>query len=145
MKKILMAAALFAFIGQPAFAKGDKKNQKDQQPCYFNTCTDHSLDEAYSARWADQAQSPAPGAKVYSAAQSGKSAYAGYRTTYYSFPGQELPNVTVRDTRKSGYVRPSAYMGDDAPSYDGAATNAYRNMNVANTVDPIPPSTGDVQ
>lgn len=144
MKKMLIAAALLAFIGQPAFAKGGNKKQQNK-PCYFNTCTDHSFDEAYSARWADQAQSPAPGAHAYSAAQSSKSSYAGYATTYYAFPGQELPNVTVRDTRQSGHVRPSPYMGDDAPSYDGAAKNEYRNMNVANTYDPIPPSNGRVK
>lgn len=144
MKKILLAAALLAFIGQPAFAKGGKKKQQDK-PCYFNTCTDHSMDEAYSARWAHEAKSPAPGARVASVSQSGKSSYAGYVTTYYAFPGQELPNVTVRDTRRSGYVRPSPYMGDDAPSYDGAAKNEYRNMNVANGYDPIPPNNGKVR
>ena len=144
MKKILLATALLAFIGQPAFAKGGKKD-KQEKPCYFNTCTDHSYDEAYSARWADQAQSPAPGSSAYSASQNGKSSYAGYATAYYAFPGQELPNFTVRETRKSGHVRPSPYMGDDSPSNDGAAKNEYRNMNVANEYDPIPPSTGDVE
>lgn len=144
MKKILLAAAFFAFVGQPAFAKGGKKAKSDK-PCYFNTCTDHSFDEAYSARWAHEAESPAPGTHAYSASQSGKSSYAGYATTYYAFPGQELPNVTVRDTRNTGYLRPSPYMGDDAPSYDGPAKNEYRNMNVANTYDPIPPSTGNVK
>ena len=140
MKHILLAAAFLAFAGTAADAKGKKDAST---PCMAATCTDHSMDAAYSERWADEAQSPSTTAD-FQVSGSTTGSFAGYAvpTTYTSFA---LPGFTVKERNmNTGLVRPSPYMGDNSPASGSAAANEYRNMNVnkADSRD-LPPTSGN--
>jgi len=158
MKKIILAAALLAFAAQPVFAKGTKK--KGSHAAAANT--DHSYDQAYSARWAHTSKRPGAPVSGRAVVQSNvrKSSYAGYTTTagpwypssqaanadqvttFQASRTVDLQGVTVRENSSDGYLRPSPYLGDESPTNDGAKKNEFRNINVANSAQPLPPSIG---
>ena len=161
MKKfILAAAALLTIAAQPALAKGKKKACGCQHAAAANT--DHSYDQAYSARWARDAKQPGAPVNTTATMQSDvrKSSYAGYTNasgpwypnaqaanadqiaTFQSDRTVNLQGITVRENSNDGYMRPSPYLGDVSPTNDGPQKNQHRNMNAANTAQPLAPSTG---
>jgi hypothetical protein len=139
MKKILVSILMIGTIAIPATAKIKAKAKNSGHiPYALNPVIDHSKDVAYSAQWADQAQSPAPDAD-FSAngntapAYTSPGVYGG--TQYYT-----LKNFTLYAAHPVSMNAP--YLGGDAPSYDGAAKNAYRNMRANNESEPLPANDG---
>lgn len=139
MKKVIVGVLMIAGIAGTANAKmkAKAKAPASKTPYALNEDIDHSKDGAYSAKWADQAQSPAPDADFSIGANIQSSAPLVNRTYYYGYP---LNNVT-----KYGYYPVSMnapYLGQDAPSYDGAARNAYRNLRANNESEALPANNG---
>ena len=128
----------------PAAAKIKAKAKKSGHiPYALNPVIDHSKDVAYSAHWADQAQSP-PRDVDFSINAINNSANSTanliprgvYGKTYY----YNLNNFTLYGSYPVSMNAP--YLGGDAPSYDGAAKNAYRNMRANNESEPLPANDG---
>lgn len=138
MKKILIGALLLGWMAAPASAQGVKKMKHHKKSKANTTYTDHSLDIAYSPEWYaalnaernDEEVSLSESRRPQSIRNRG-----AINTTY------TLRNYTVYG-HSSGRPRPSAYEGDDAPTYDGAAKNAYRNLRANNTSEPLPGNNG---
>lgn len=134
---------LLAWFASPASAGGKNtkgKKMANRAAVCTGACIDHSHDEAYSARWADEARSPEPGVhfKLTPSNNIRVSSVAG-RRNYYS-----INDFTVYGTRsyRSGLSQHSPYEGEDAPSYDGHVKNEYRNMRANNTSEPLPSNDG---
>ena len=126
-------------IAIPATAKIKAKAKKSGHiPYALNPAIDHSKDVAYSAHWADQAQSPAPDADF--SANGAASPSFVYPSAYGKTQYYTLKNFTLYASQPVSMNAP--YMGGDAPSYDGAANNAYRNMRANNESEPLPPNNG---
>ncbi len=117
---------------------GDEiKPMRSKKHCPASSCTDHSYDKAYS------------GGRPQKAAITNS---PGNIDEAYVRPSDAWKPVITR-TRDDAYSmndytfygrnsNPNPYNGDDAPSYDGAAKNAYRNMRANNDSEPLPSSTG---
>lgn len=103
--------------------------------CMAATCTDHSYDGALSTNWSGQSQSPAPSVVRVSSSPNVRT-WGGMRDRHY-----DLNNFTVRERHAASMNAP--YNGYDAPSYDGAAKNKYRNMRANNESEPLPPLDGN--
>lgn len=140
MKKVIVSILMIGGLIIPASAKikaKAKAKASGHVPYALNPNIDHSKDVAYSAQWADQAQSPAPDANFrmdVAAAEYTSPALRG-KTYYYS-----LSNYTLYGSYPVSMNAP--YMGKDAPSYDGAAKNAYRNLRANNESEPLPANNG---
>jgi hypothetical protein len=137
MKKILIAALLLGWMAVPASAQGVKK-MKQKGNCPAATCTDHSLDNAYSPEWNKALKMPSSEEVTATTPAQRKNTW----TQPVNGPYYNLKNYTVYGHAPTGISRPSAYYGDDAPTYDGAQKNAYRNMRVNNTSQPLPGNNG---
>lgn len=133
MKKMMMSLLTATLLAVPAMAQSNGT----RGVCPANSCTDHSYDEAYSARWADQAQSPRSSVVRVSSSPNVRT-WGGMRDRHYT-----LNDFTVRERYPASMNAP--YNGADAPSYDGAAKNMYRNMRANNTSEPLPPNTGNIK
>ena len=105
--------------------------------CPAATCTDHSYDEAYSAtqqydmapRRRGTVTQPVLPPDTWVRMKGSENAYSMNEYVYYG-----------RGT--TGVNRPSAYEGDNAPTYDGFEKNAYRNMRANNDSEPLPANNG---
>lgn len=108
--------------------------------CPAATCTDHSLDVAYSPEWREAV------ARETSQDIVSPRSITPRRTTYWQAPVAgpyyNMGGYTVYGRSVTGVNRPSAYEGDDAPSYDGPEKNAYRNLRANNTSEPLPANNG---
>jgi hypothetical protein len=138
MKKILVSILMIGSLAIPASAKIKSKAKKSSGhiPYALNPAIDHSKDVAYSAHWADQAQSPAPDAKF--SVGPNDAAYISPllgKTYYYN-----LKNFTYYAAYPVSMNGP--YQGKDAPSFDGVIKNKYRNMRASNESEPLPPNHG---
>lgn len=120
--------------------------QEKVKDCPAATCTDHSYDEAYSARkWhnipSEKTTAPARNPLMVDRYYGPPRIDAG--PTAPAYPGTyTLSNYTFYGHSWTGVQRPSAYEGDDAPTYDGAALNAYRNMRYLNVSERLPSNNG---
>ncbi len=129
MKKLIVsllfigAAAIPAQAASKMKAKGQRAN------------IDHSKDVALSAQWADQAVSPQRDADFTIGSGTAARPYVMGKTMYYG-----LNNFTLHGATAVNMNAP--YEGGDAPSYDGAARNAYRNMRANNESEPLAPNDG---
>ena len=130
----MLSMLLAAGFSVPALAQSNNRNSTGE--CPAQTCTDHSYDHAYSAKWAGQAQSPAPGTVVRLNSQPNIRTWGGMRDRHYN-----MEDFTVRGRYRNANMS-SPYRGEDAPSYDGPARNAYRNIRANNTSEPLPPNNG---
>ena len=139
MKKVIVSILMIGGLVIPASARMKAKAKKaGNVPYAENQAIDHSKDVAYSAQWADQAISPAQDADFrMGAEQSINPAVVVGRTYYYSYP---LSNYTLYSSQPVTMNAP--YMGQDAPSYDGAARNAYRNIRANNESEVLPSNSG---
>lgn len=138
MKKILIGALLLGWMAAPASAQGINKMKQHKKSKANTTHTDHSLDVAYSPEWyaALRAESSEDEVSINeSRRQQSIRTRPAINTSY------TLKNYTVYGN-SSGRARPSAYEGDDAPTYDGAAKNAYRNLRANNSSEPLPGNNG---
>ena len=140
MKKILVSILMIGSLAIPATAKIKAKAKKagGHVPYALNPVIDHSKDVAYSAHWAHEAQSPAPDADFSADAKPAipyTAAGVYGKTQYYT-----LKNFTLYAAHPVSMNAP--YEGGDAPSYDGAAKNAYRNMRANNESEPLPANDG---
>jgi len=136
MKKIIVSILMIGAFAIPASAKIKSKVKKTGHiPYHENPAIDHSKDVAYSAQWAHEAQSPAPNVDFSVDATQPVTPYLTGRTTYYG-----LKNFTLHGAFPVSMNAP--YLGMDAPSYDGADKNAYRNMRANNESEPLPPNNG---
>ena len=132
MKKIIVSLLLIAGIAGTASAKLHYKVRHTKTthiPYALNPAIDHSYDKAYSAQWANQATSPAPDANFALASDADLQPNMRGKTYYYS-----LQNFTKRGYYQVTMNAP--YLGQDAPSYDGAANNAYRNLRLNSGQEP---------
>ncbi len=172
MKKILASILILSEMAVPAFAQGKHVKHYGGKSCPAATCTDHSYDKAYSAaqgsgvqnvEWVETTEKKnCPAATCTD--HSYDKAYTGgwkVRSSAVTTRRVELPAAQpseawtpaparLKDDAYSmsnytiyGRTAPDPYHGDDAPSYDGAARNAYRNMRANNESAPLPPSTGE--
>lgn len=139
MKKVIVSILMIAGIAGTADAKMKAKAKKPagQVPYSQNVGIDHSKDGAFSEKWAGQAQSPAPDANFAMGANQQAAPMLPGRTNYYGYP---LTGVTKYGNYPVSMNAP--YQGQDAPSYDGAAKNAYRNMRANNESEPLPSNNG---
>ena len=128
MKKILASLSLIIVASIPASAASKIKRAN-------NAHIDRSMDEAYSAKWAHKAQSPEPQADFTIGTGNAYRPYMSGKTLYYG-----LSNFTLHGATAVHMNAP--YQGGDAPSYDGAARNAYRNMRANNESEPLPDNSG---
>lgn len=136
MKKILISCLMIGAFALPASAKSKVKSSSSGHIPYMeNPNIDHSKDVAYSAQWADQAVSPAPEADFRLGAVPSISPSLYGKTYYYT-----LENFTYYGSYPVSMNAP--YQGKDAPSYDGADRNAYRNMRANNESEKLPPNNG---
>ena len=137
MKKVIVSILMIGALAIPASAKMKSKATRanGHVPYALNQGIDHSKDVAYSAQWADQAQSPAPDAEFVIGNDQPVSPAKPGRTTYYS-----LKNFTLYGSYPVSMNAP--YQGSDAPSYDGATKNAYRNIRANNESEPLPANDG---
>jgi hypothetical protein len=131
MKKLLVGLLFLstASISASAASKMKKTN---------GVRIDHSKDHAYSANWADEAQSPAPGTTFQLGTSSAYHPYMQGKTMYYGLSNFTLHGATAANMR-------GPYLGQDAPSYDGAAKNAYRNMRANNESERLPDNNGTIR
>jgi len=132
MKKIIVSLLMIAGIAGTASAKLHYKvhhTRTSHIPYALNPAIDHRYDKAYSAQWSNQAASPAPGANFALASDADLQPNMHGKTYYYS-----LQNFTKRGYYQVTMNAP--YLGQDAPSYDGAANNAYRNLTLNNGSEP---------
>jgi len=118
----------------------------NRKKCPAATCTDHSYDRAYSAGWSTESRT---GNRSSTARRMN---IPEAQPTQAWTPAPTTVPVKLRDDSYSmsnytiygrNSAAPNPYNGDDAPSYDGAAKNAYRNMRANNESAPLPPSTGE--
>lgn len=111
--------------------------------CPAASCTDHSYDHAYTPAAADNPVNngvglsnremlPARSSQAWTPVTT-RTRDDAYSMNDYIFYGRY---------RSNGNVVPNPYNGDDAPSYDGAAKNAYRNMRANNESEPLPANNG---
>ena len=172
MKKIITAMLILTCMAGTATAKGGKnKGHKQQKGCPAATCTDHSYDQAYTAPQSHAKKDcPASSCTDHSydeAYSAGWTSPAPVNTTtsgisnnplmvdrVYGTPlvntryGSENPNAyslnnyTFYGRTTTGVNRPSAYEGDDAPTYDGFEKNVYRNMRYLNSSEQLPSNNG---
>jgi hypothetical protein len=136
MKKIIVSILMIGGFMIPASAKIKAKKKASHIPYYQNPVIDHSYDKAYSAQWAYAAKSPAPDADFRIGAVNYLSPALRGKTYYYS-----LENFTLYGAYPVSMNAP--YQGKDAPSYDGADRNAYRNIRANNESEPLPPNDGE--
>ena len=137
MKKILISCLMIGAFALPASAKSKAKAKNTGHVPYAeNPVIDHSKDVAFSANWADQAVSPARNADFRMDAVPVESPALYGKTYFYT-----LENFTFYGAYPVSMNAP--YLGKDAPSYDGAAKNAYRNMRANNESEPLPPNNGE--
>ena len=112
--------------------------------CPAATCTDHSLDVAYSPEWREAVAGETR--QEQDMTSVGPAATTPQRTTYFraplNGPYYNMGGYTVYGRSVTGVNRPSAYEGDDAPTYDGPEKNAYRNLRANNTSEPLPANNG---
>lgn len=136
MKKILVSLLFIsaATFQANAASKTKAKARHQGQPAYI----DHSYDEAFSSRWADRAQSPAPGADFTIGKGTAYGPFLHGRTNYYG-----LNNYTIYGATAVSMNAP--YEGHDAPSWDGPIRNNYRNIRAYNTSEPLPPNDGTIR
>jgi hypothetical protein len=138
MKKILICGLMIGALALPATAKTKAKARTGHIPYMENPNIDHSKDVAYSANWADQAVSPSPSADFRMGAVPVESPALYGKTYFYT-----LENFTLYGSYPVSMNAP--YQGKDAPSYDGANRNAYRNMRANNESEPLPPNDGETK
>jgi hypothetical protein len=114
-----------------------------KKKCPAATCTDHTYDRAYSAGWNTE-RSTKPLARsrrmVIPAAEPNRTWTPAQSTVRLRDDAYSMSNYTIYGRNRS--TAPDPYNGDDAPSYDGAAKNAYRNMRANNDSAPLPASNG---
>lgn len=136
MKKILISCLMIGAFALPASAKSKAKPRNTGHiPYAENPFIDHSKDVAYSAHWADKAVSPAPDADFRMDAVPVESPALYGKTYHYT-----LENFTFYGSYPVSMNAP--YQGKDAPSYDGADRNAYRNMRANNESEELPSNDG---
>jgi len=132
MKKILVSLML---LSTAAFtANAASKTKVKDQPAHI----DHSMDQAYSARWASEARPPAPGTDFSLADGYVTGSYLKGQTWYYG-----LNNFTVHGVMAVSMDAP--YNGHDAPSWDGPEANNYRNTRAYKTNVVLPPNDGTLR
>jgi hypothetical protein len=129
MKKILFS---LLFISVATFQADAASKNKAKSKAYV----DHSMDEAYSAKWAHKATSPAADADFTVGTGRSLRPWLGGRTMYYG-----LNNFTVYGTTAVNMNAP--YQGGYAPSWDGPERNAARNIRANNESEPLPPNDGN--
>jgi hypothetical protein len=129
MKKILVSLLLISTAAFQATAASKSKVR------HHNPYIDHSYDEAYSARWAATAQSPAPDVDFSLTQGNGGRSYVNRGTRYYG-----LNNYTIYGATAVSMTAP--YDGREAPSWDGPVKNRYRNLRAYNESEPIPSNSG---
>lgn len=108
--------------------------------CPAATCTDHSYDQAYSAGRPSAAKRDMNRGKATTISTTNRSnvwtpAPTRLRDDAYSMNDYTFYGRTYK-------TNPDPYQGDDAPSYDGPAKNAYRNMRANNESAPLPANNG---
>ncbi len=129
MKKLIVSLLLIGAAAIPASAASKMKSKAHRAD------VDHSHDQAYSAQWANQAVSPTPDADFSVGAANAARPYLMGQTMYYG-----LNNFTLIGTTAAAMNAP--YQGGYAPSWDGPAKNAYRNMRANNESEPLPANDG---
>jgi hypothetical protein len=139
MKKVIVSILMIGSLAIPASAKMKSRATKanGQVPYALNPNIDHSKDVAYSSQWEGQAQSPAPDAEFRLGVAQAQYTSPALRGKTYSY---SLNNYTLYGSYPVSMNAP--YLGMDAPSYDGAARNAYRNMRANNESEPLPANDG---
>jgi hypothetical protein len=128
MKKLLVSLMLLSTAAISASAASKMKKNNGVQ-------IDRSKDHAYSANWAHKAQSPDPDVSFQLGSGTAYRPYMQGKTLYYG-----LSNFTLYGATAVNMNGP--YLGADAPSYDGAAKNAYRNMRANNESERLPDNSG---
>jgi hypothetical protein len=132
MKKIILS---LMFLSTAAVvANAASKTKPKDQPARI----DHSMDQAYSARWADEARPPAPNADFSMDNAYITGSYLKGQTWYYG-----LNNFTVHGIMAVSMNAP--YNGHDAPSWDGPIKNEYRNMRAYKSNVVLPPNDGTLR
>ena len=139
MKKVIVSILMIAGLAGTANAKMKAKAKKatGHVPYALNQNIDHSKDVAYSAQWADGITSPASDADFRMGAAPALSRALLGKTYHYAYPQN---NYTLYGAYQVSMNAP--YMGQDAPSYDGAVKNAYRNMRANNESEHLPANNG---
>lgn len=102
--------------------------------------TYHDYDQAYNPAADRRDMMPSP-ASVESMSRVRRNEWKP-RTRKVRNDAYYMGDFTVYGKHRKGGVAPNPYNGDDAPSYDGAAKNAYRNMNSNKKSVVLPASNG---
>lgn len=169
MKKVILSILAISAFSAGASAQQKAKGHKH---CPAASCTDHRYDHAYNAgntpnmEWAenpskkscpaarctdhsfDEAYNVSNGAPASSDQAMQSEVVANQRTwtpvtTRTRDDAYSMNDFTFYGRyNKAGNGAPNPYSGDDAPSYDGAAKNAYRNIRANNDSEPLPANNG---
>lgn len=120
----------------------DVTDESINKNCPAATCTDHSYDKAFSAdaRNMNYRSSTARNARKIEIPAARPSEIWTPAPTRNRDDAYSMSNYTIYSRQYKD--NPDPYNGDDAPSYDGAAKNAYRNMRANNESEPLPANNG---